>query len=178
MNENGEIIFHIIITFFFFFFGFARWSLIQIMSERMSLVTEGTAKFPFWSVTLKNLYKQSDRQSWINQQITARVFSGSRRVNNPTQALSPAKPPPSCSLTRRLHASVQASAGRAHGRHANLPRGSSPSSLLQRTVGAGSPWTSHRKSTVSSSMTTWLTGLRTNTGRSTGSGGREEVGGV
>lgn len=56
------------------------------------------------------------------------------------------------------------------GHLSHLPRGSSPSSLRQRTVGAGSPWTSHRKSTVSSSMTTWFTGLRTKTGRSTGRG--------
>jgi len=55
-----------------------------------------------------------------------------------------------------------------HVRHPHLPRGSSPSSRRHRTVGAGSPWTSHRKSTVSSSMTTWFTGLRTNTGRSAG----------
>ena len=48
----------------------------------------------------------------------------------------------------------------------HLPRGSSPSSLRHRTVGGGSPCTSHRKSTVSSSITTWFTGLRTNTGRS------------
>lgn len=97
------------------------------------------------------------------------MFSGSRRVNNPTRALSPLESHPSCSLTRLLHASVQKPLQvRVRGRHTNLPRGSSPSSLLQRTVGAGSPWTSHRKSTVSSSMTTWLTGLRTNTGRSAG----------
>lgn len=50
----------------------------------------------------------------------------------------------------------------------HLPLGSSPSSRRHRTVGAGSPWTSHRKSTVSSSITTWFTGLRTNTGRSAG----------
>ena len=52
----------------------------------------------------------------------------------------------------------------------HLPRGSSPSSRRHRTVGAGSPWTSHWKSTVSSSITTWLTGRRTSTGRSAGEG--------
>ena len=56
----------------------------------------------------------------------------------------------------------------------HLPRGSSPSSLRQRTVGGGSPWTSHRKSTVSSSITTWLTGRRISTGRSGGGGEEEE----
>lgn len=71
------------------------------------------------------------------------------------------------SQTPSLHLSVC-----AHVRDSHLPRGSSPSSLRHRTVGAGSPWTSHRKSTVSSSMTTWFTGLRTNTGRS--AAGEEE----
>lgn len=47
-----------------------------------------------------------------------------------------------------------------------LPRGNSPSSLRQRTVGVGSPCTSQKKSTVSSAITTWLTGCLVNTGLS------------
>ena len=62
----------------------------------------------------------------------------------------------------------------------HLPRGSSPSSLRHLTVGAGSPCTSHRKSTLSSSITTWFTGLRNSTGRSakTGTQSRQETGHV
>jgi len=62
----------------------------------------------------------------------------------------------------------------------HLPRGSSPSSLRHLTVGAGSPCTSHRKSTFSSSITTWFTGLRSSTGRSakTGAQSRQETGHV
>lgn len=51
-----------------------------------------------------------------------------------------------------------------------LPRGSSPSSLLQRTVGVGSPCTSQKNSTVSSASTTWFTGCLVNAGLSEMSG--------
>lgn len=92
-------------------------------------------------------------------------------VNNPIHDSSLAKLHFSFSLIRLLYGSPDSLlVGVLCGRHPHLPRGSSPSSRRHRTVGAGSPWTSHRKSTVSSSMTTWLTGLRTNTGRSTGRG--------
>lgn len=47
-----------------------------------------------------------------------------------------------------------------------LPRGNSPSSLRQRTVGVGSPWTSQKNSTVSSANTTWFTGCLVKTGLS------------
>lgn len=47
-----------------------------------------------------------------------------------------------------------------------LPRGTSMSSFLQRTFGWGSPCTWQRNSTVSSSRTTWLMGLRRKVGRS------------
>lgn len=49
-----------------------------------------------------------------------------------------------------------------------LPRGTSTSSFLQRTLGCGSPCTWQRNSTVSSSNTTWLIGLRRKVGRSVG----------
>lgn len=59
---------------------------------------------------------------------------------------------------------------RFHGKYVlfYLPRGSSPSSRRQRTVGVGSPCTSQKKSTVSSANTTWFTGCLMKTGLSDG----------
>lgn len=53
-----------------------------------------------------------------------------------------------------------------HERYSHLPLGGSASSFFQRTVGCGSPCTWHRKSTASSSSTTWLIGRLRNVGRS------------
>lgn len=95
-----------------------------------------------------------NRKTWVNKQLLhIFTFSGARVL---TQECSQAV----CASTVCLSICLRSCPS------AHLPRGSSPSSRRHRTVGAGSPWTSHRKSTVSSSMTTWLTGLRTNTGRS------------
>lgn len=47
-----------------------------------------------------------------------------------------------------------------------LPLGRSESSLLQRTVGTGSPWTAQWNSTLSSASTTLLLGRLTKVGRS------------
>lgn len=49
-----------------------------------------------------------------------------------------------------------------------LPLGRSESSLLQRTVGTGSPWTTQLNSTLSSASTTTLLGRFTKVGRSIG----------
>lgn len=49
-----------------------------------------------------------------------------------------------------------------------LPLGRSESSLLQRTVGTGSPWTTQWNSTLSSASTTTLLGRFTKVGRSVG----------